>query len=209
MKRVNKVESIINRKIISKIIRGQCLRWKFKQKSGLLLLGKGSKIFIKCASFQNSLVLGDYVRLYGKQGNIIFGQKNNIGDFSIIKANFNEKSFIKFGTDFSCGEFCYFGSAGGILIGNSVMFAQNVRIHAQSHLYSKVDETIRSQGTTETGVIIGNDCWIGSGVVVLDGVTIGDGCVIGSNSVVTKNIPSYSVAVGSPAKVIKNRDHAK
>jgi acetyltransferase-like isoleucine patch superfamily enzyme len=54
--------------------------------------------------------------------------------------------------------------------------------------------------------IIINDCWLGSGVKVLDGVTIGKGSVIGAGSVVTKDIPELSVAVGVPARVIKKRD---
>lgn len=52
---------------------------------------------------------------------------------------------------------------------------------------------------------IGNDCWIAHGVFIKNGVTIGDGAVIGARSVVTKDIPPYAMAVGSPAKVIKFR----
>lgn len=52
---------------------------------------------------------------------------------------------------------------------------------------------------------IGNDCWIATGVYIKNGVTIGDGAVIGARSVVTKDIPPYAVAVGSPAKIVKYR----
>jgi acetyltransferase-like isoleucine patch superfamily enzyme len=55
------------------------------------------------------------------------------------------------------------------------------------------------------GVVIGNDVWIGHGVTILSGVTIGDGAVIGTLSVVAKDIPPYSVAVGNPCKVVKQR----
>ena len=51
--------------------------------------------------------------------------------------------------------------------------------------------------------IIGNKVWLGDNVVVLSGVKIGNNSIIGANSVVTKDIPSFSIAVGSPAKVIK------
>ncbi|WP_110953915.1 CatB-related O-acetyltransferase [Anaerosinus massiliensis] len=54
-------------------------------------------------------------------------------------------------------------------------------------------------------VQIGNDVWIGNDVSILSGVTIGDGAVIGTGAMVTKDIPSYAVAVGNPAKVIKLR----
>lgn len=52
-------------------------------------------------------------------------------------------------------------------------------------------------------VTIGNDCWIGGNVVLLAGVTIGNGCTIGAGAVVTRDIPPFSVAVGSPARVVR------
>jgi acetyltransferase-like isoleucine patch superfamily enzyme len=58
-------------------------------------------------------------------------------------------------------------------------------------------------------VKIGDDCWIGGNVVILPGVTIGEGCTIGAGSVVTKDIPPFSVAVGSPCKVRKTIQSAE
>ena len=52
-------------------------------------------------------------------------------------------------------------------------------------------------------VTIGDDCWIGGNVTIMPGVNIGKGCTIGAGSVVTKDIPEFSVAIGSPAKVVK------
>jgi acetyltransferase-like isoleucine patch superfamily enzyme len=52
-------------------------------------------------------------------------------------------------------------------------------------------------------ITIGNDCWIGGNVVLLAGVRIGKGCTIGAGAVVTKDIPDFSVAVGSPARVVR------
>ena len=65
---------------------------------------------------------------------------------------------------------------------------------------------MNTQGEGIQGTInIENDVWIGAGCTVLTGVTIGEGSIIGSGSIVTKDIPKYSIAIGSPAKVIKNR----
>lgn len=50
---------------------------------------------------------------------------------------------------------------------------------------------------------IGDDCWIGGNVTIMPGVTIGKGCTIGAGSVVTKDIPDFSVALGSPARIVK------
>lgn len=61
----------------------------------------------------------------------------------------------------------------------------------------KLDRPIRTQ--------IGNDCWIATGVYIKNGINIGDGAVIGARSVVTKDIPPYAIAVGSPARVIRFR----
>jgi acetyltransferase-like isoleucine patch superfamily enzyme len=61
------------------------------------------------------------------------------------------------------------------------------------------------QGVTHKGILIDEDCWIGAGTVFLDGVRVGKGCVIGANTIVNKDIPAYSVAVGNPVKIIKNR----
>jgi acetyltransferase-like isoleucine patch superfamily enzyme len=51
---------------------------------------------------------------------------------------------------------------------------------------------------------IGKNCFVGAHAIIMPGVTIGDGCIIGSGSVVTKNVPSHSICVGNPAKVIKS-----
>ena len=54
-------------------------------------------------------------------------------------------------------------------------------------------------------VIIEDDVWIGARVIILPGVTIGTGSVIGAGAVISKSIPPYSVAVGNPARIVKNR----
>ena len=58
-------------------------------------------------------------------------------------------------------------------------------------------------------MVIGNNVWIGSGANILPGVSIGDNSIIGAGSIVIKDIPANSVAVGIPAKVIKNLDDKK
>jgi acetyltransferase-like isoleucine patch superfamily enzyme len=84
------------------------------------------------------------------------------------------------------------------------------RMTQHSFLYNDVDNIRPDTETTAYDrfvkpVTVGCDVWIAAGAVITRGVTIGHGAVIGANSVVTKDIPPYAIAVGSPAKIIKYR----
>lgn len=61
------------------------------------------------------------------------------------------------------------------------------------------------QGATRKGIEIGKDCWIGANATILDGVKIGDGCIVAAGAVVNRDVPSYTIVGGVPAKTIKNR----
>ncbi len=112
---------------------------------------------------------------------------------------------IKCNRNISFGRNLTIECKNSIDIGQDTIIAENVSIRDTDHKFSDTAVPIRSQGCTVSPVRIGNDVWIGFGVVITKGVTIGDGCVIGANSVVTRDIPPYSVAVGVPARVIKKR----
>jgi acetyltransferase-like isoleucine patch superfamily enzyme len=94
---------------------------------------------------------------------------------------------------------------GSIKIGKYCLIGPQSTIIASSHNFADPTRKIRDQGGISKGIVIGDDCWLGQGVRVLDGVTIGQGCVIGAGAVVNKSIPPYSIAVGVPAKVIGQR----
>ncbi|WP_318484299.1 CatB-related O-acetyltransferase [Photobacterium leiognathi] len=111
------------------------------------------------------------------------------------------------------GKYCYIGKNVYITkaqIGNYTSIANNVLIGQGEHDYNKISTSSlfyndEYEELTKESCIVGNDVWIGAGVIVLRGVTIGDGAVIGASAVVTKDIPPYSVACGVPARVIKKR----
>ena len=65
--------------------------------------------------------------------------------------------------------------------------------------------TIKDQGITKSRVRIERNVWLGTKVTVCRGVTIGEGAVVGANAVVTRDLPMYSVSVGAPARVIRDR----
>lgn len=94
---------------------------------------------------------------------------------------------------------------GGVKIGDNVSIAHGSTILSTSHTFDEMNCPIKYQPIKQQETVIDDDVWIGCGVVVLSGTRIGKGCVIGANSVVTKSINDFSVAVGSPAKILKRR----
>lgn len=112
---------------------------------------------------------------------------------------------IKIGNRSTFGSDCYFGAAGGIEIGEDVIAGQYIRFHSENHNFNDLDTLIKEQGVTHKGIKIGNNCWIGSGVVFLDGSEIGDGCVVGANAVVTKTFSDNVIICGNPAKILAYR----
>lgn len=99
---------------------------------------------------------------------------------------------------------CYVNGYGGLTIDDRTIIGPYTMIHTANH-EMETDRPIPEQGWNLGPVHIGPDVWIGMGVCILPGVTIGEGCVIGAGSVVTKDLLPFSVAVGNPAKTIKNR----
>ena len=117
--------------------------------------------------------------LHAEGGKITIGPRTSIGPFTIIAANEE------------------------IRIGSNCMIAEGVTIRDQDHAFENHQIPMRDQGWTTSPICIGDNVWIGAKATILKGCTIGSNVIIGSNSVVTKNIPGNSIAVGSPAKVIR------
>lgn len=99
------------------------------------------------------------------------------------------------------GKYCSF--APETLIWESLHRTRRMTTYfAMSELFG---ESFRSDITSKGPISVGNDVWIGTRAVVLSGVKIGDGAVIGAGSVVTRDIPPYAIAAGSPARVVRMR----
>ena len=117
-----------------------------------------------------------------------------------------------YGTNITLGENAYinfncnFLDDGKIIVGDNVMFGPAVTIATVGH---PIHPELREYMYTDP-VIIKDNCWIGTGVVICPGVTIGENSVIGAGSVVVKDIPANSIAVGNPCKVIREiNEHDK
>jgi acetyltransferase-like isoleucine patch superfamily enzyme len=99
------------------------------------------------------------------------------------------------------------GAAQRVDIGDDVLLAMNVTILDNLHGYQTPDVPYKYQPLQRIApVAVGRGCWIGQNVVILPSVTIGEMSIIGANSVVTHDIPARSIAVGAPARVIKQWD---
>jgi acetyltransferase-like isoleucine patch superfamily enzyme len=173
-------------------------------------IGKNSEIDFRLIKIGKKFNCGDYVRLVSltKYG-IQIGNRFTIGSFSIITNGYNafgKIGSIEIGTNVGIGEFSYICAPSRVKIGDNTIVGQYLSIHPQNHVFEDLDKPIRAQGTTEKGIQIGSNCWIGAKVTFLDGSSIGDGCVVGAGTIVTKKFPSNSVIAGNPARLIKMRE---
>ena len=108
---------------------------------------------------------------------------------------------VSIGGYFYCNYNCTILDCAQVTIGNDVLFGPNVSLFTAGH---PIHPEPRNEGIEYAfPITIGNNVWIGGGVIVNPGITIGDNVVIGSGSVVTKDIPSNVIAVGNPCKVLK------
>ena len=153
----------------------------------------GSNVCINGNGYSNKICLGKRVSL--DKGVYIKGE--NVNPSRHTQIDIGERTYI--------GPYACISGSGYVEIGKDCLISSHSVIYANNHNFGDPMRKIREQGTTRKGIVVEDDCWLGSGVKVLDGITIGQGSVIGAGAVVTKDIPSYSVAVGVPAKVVSNR----
>lgn len=114
---------------------------------------------------------------------------------------------MKIGNNVGLGSHGHYGSGAGFVeIGNDTIFGNYVSLHPENHNYSDKEIPIRLQGVNSKGGIkIGNNCWIGAKVTILDGTVIGDNCIVAAGAVVNGVFPDNVIIGGIPAKVIKQK----
>ena len=117
---------------------------------------------------------------------------------------------IRIGDGTAIHPHVHISAASSVDIGRNVLFAANCYITDHDHDWLDPNDPPRiNKRVIVAPTSIGDYTWLGEKVSVLKGVRIGNHCVIGANSVVTSDIPPYSVAVGSPARVVRRWDHAR
>jgi acetyltransferase-like isoleucine patch superfamily enzyme len=160
----------------------------------------------------SDLTIGDRVNLSRDVRISVMGQGNKIRLANLVSLDRGvdlkafEGSQLKIGEHTYIGPYTCISGYGKIEIGKDCRIASHSSLCAHNYNFTDPTQKIREQGFNFKGIRIEDDCWLGSGVRVVDGVTIGKGSIIGAGAVVTKDIPPYSIAVGVPAKVIDSRD---
>lgn len=148
--------------------------------------GKGSKIRkrtrIDVLPFNNfslgaNSTIEDFSTINNGVGEVIIGDRSRIGMSNVI--------------------------IGPVYIGNDVILAQNIVMSGLNHGYEDVNIAPKYQKVTTSPIHIEDEVWIGANVSIVAGVTIGKHSVIAAGSVVTKNVPPFAIAVGNPARIIK------
>jgi acetyltransferase-like isoleucine patch superfamily enzyme len=165
------------------------------------LLARGS-----FEAFGSQSVIVPPARISG-QRRIAIGSGVFIGSGSWLQvlAGSGDDVAINVGDGTSIVGDCVLSASRSVHVGRHVLMARNVYIADHGHAYADRRVPILEQGIADvTPVTIGDGAWLGQNVVVGPGVTIGRGAVIGANSVVKDDVPDYSVAVGAPARVVRD-----
>ena len=150
----------------------------------------------------------------GGSRRIRIGDRTSIKAYSILgcwehygKDEHYEPEII-IGNDCNIGEFCHITAINKITIGDGLLTGRFVYIGDNAHGGLSWEEAdtppVKRHLKSKGGIMIGRNVWIGDKVTILGGVTIGDNVIIGAASIVTHDIPSNSIAGGTPARVIKS-----
>ena len=121
------------------------------------------------------------VKLNANGGNIVLGDYVFMNAYSSINAHID------------------------VRIGNNVLMGENVHIYDHNHVFKELEVPIKLQGFKGKPVVIGDNCWLGTNVVVLAGVTIGENCIIGANCLIYKDIPKNTIVKCNQGLVFEQR----
>ena len=152
---------------------------------GMVFLGKG--VEIEATPELSTMEIGRWV---------------HIGDKNTIRCH---EGSLRIGDKVVLGRDNVINTYLDIELGDSVLMADWCYVCDFDHKMDSLELPIKDQGIIKSPVRIGPDTWVAAKVSVLRGTSVGRGCVLGAHAVVKGEIPDYSIAVGSPAKVVKNR----
>lgn len=156
-----------------------------------------SKLHFKDERAKKNCIIDNNVRILNQ--NVIIGNNVHLYSNVVIWGDGNVK--IDDGTKIGFNTIIYASKGAGVYIGQNTAIAANCYIIDANHSLS-ADRMLHPNDTAEK-IIIGNGVWIGANCVCAKGASLGDATVLGANSFLNTYIPEKSLAVGSPARVIK------
>lgn len=188
-------------------LRLEYYKTQFKSMGENVKIGKGVKIVNpQFVTVGNNVTISDDVTLIarGEQG-ITLSDGVRLQERVYLDTERVSEGYIFIGKGVYIGTGTTLFGHRGLEIGDDCLLAQGINLTPYSHIFDDPNNIIYSQGGHCEKVTIGRDVYIGMGCKIMYSGNIGEGSVIGCGSTVVKPIPPYSVAVGSPAKVIKER----
>ncbi|HCW53830.1 MAG TPA: acyltransferase [Clostridium sp.] len=140
---------------------------------------------------------------------IQYGNKVEFGKRIGLLKGFNvvveQRGKLIIGNDVFFNNYCSVNCLSSITIGNGCIFGEGVKLYDHNHEYKDKDVPIKQQGFKKGKISIGENCWIGSNVIILNNVNIGDNVVIGANCLIYKSIPSNSIVKNNSGRLISNK----
>jgi acetyltransferase-like isoleucine patch superfamily enzyme len=156
-----------------------------------------------------NVAIGDhaYMNCYGGRG-VVLGDRVRLREYAWVQVTShlgNPGEGLQIGDDTYIGPHCLLGAGGFLSIGREVTMGAYVQLLAENHEFPDPSRPVGRQGVRRRGIVLGDGCWLGNSVIVLDGVSVGEGAVLGAGSVVTRDVPAGAIAAGNPARVIRTR----
>lgn len=168
----------------------------YLHKTKITLSGQKHKISVE------GEIYNTVIEVYGTNNKIVFDEGIQIHNATIILRGNDLLLYIGKDSRMGGGRIIIMGQSNRITIGKECMLSDHLQIwSSDSHPIFDADMNIINPSLP---IIIHDNVWIGSCVTVLKGVTIGEGAIIGMNSIVTRDVPSHSVCVGNPARMIRS-----
>lgn len=143
------------------------------------------------------------------QFKLLYGNKikmgNNVSFLKGFKVIFEGDGELSIGAGSFFNFNCSISCLGKTSIGQDCLFGENVKLYDHNHRFSNSELKIKDQGFKVGEIKIGDNCWLGSNVTVLNNVTIGDNVIIGANCLISKSVPSNSIVRNGTELMIEER----
>lgn len=172
---------------------------KLQRKKEISMLKKHPQVHLESIK----LGIGNHFVLYPNSRKITIGKQVNFRNYiHIIVQN---DAILEIGNHVFMNNFCSINCLEKISIGENTLFGENVKLYDHNHSYKRTENNLQISHSefTTAPISIGENCWLGSNVVVLKGVSIGDNCIIGAGVLLYKNVPDNSIVTFNQELQIK------